>query len=167
MEQSLTCGFTGHREIKKDHASDIFDLVMRGVGYAYDRGYRTFVTGGAIGFDTVCAKAVIFFRMSHPDVRLELVLPCKNQADHWGASDREVYEYLLRSADSLEYVSEAYTESCMRRRNMRIVERSDMIIAYVSHSKSGSGQTLRLASEKNRIIYNLYPKLEEKNTKKM
>ena len=164
-ERSLCCGFTGHREIRKAHEGRIYDLVMRGVEYAYSEGCRTFLTGGAVGFDTVAAKAVVMFRMSHPDVRLELVLPCKNQADAWSDSDRSVYEYLACAADSVEYVSDDYYDGCMRERNRRLVERSDMLIAYASRTRSGSAQTLRFAKEQNKRTYNIYPKLDEKTEK--
>lgn len=161
-ERTLTCGFTGHRDIKRAHLPHVFDLVLKGIEYAYSEGCRVFLAGGAVGFDTVAAKAAVLFRMSHPDVRLELILPCKSQSDAWGASDRSVYEYLVSEADLVEYVSEEYYDGCMKERNRRLVERSDILIAYAARGRSGTGQTLRLAKEQNKRTYNIYPKLDEK-----
>ena len=71
----LTCAFTGHRNIKEAHKKALPDLLSRAIFYAYEKGCRRFVTGGALGFDTYAAREVLRFRISHPDVSLVLFLP--------------------------------------------------------------------------------------------
>lgn len=157
------CAFTGHRKIEDAHKSGIDNLLSRAVAFAYEGGCRTFITGGALGFDTLAAKEVIRFRMSHPDVRLVIVLPCKNQSNSWSSSQVSLYEYTLMNADEIEYVSDEYTDTCMKERNKRLVELCDMLIAYVSRPYSGAAQTVRMASNEGKIIYNLYPSLDKKS----
>ena len=77
------CSFTGHRQIKSDHVNDLPGLVERAIKYAYDNGCRRFIAGGALGFDTVAAREVIRFRISHPDVSLVLFLPCLLSFGPW------------------------------------------------------------------------------------
>jgi uncharacterized phage-like protein YoqJ len=156
------CSFTGHRLIKDEHRSALPDLISRAVGYAYEKGCRTFFAGGAIGFDTEAARAVIKFRMSHRDVRLVLVLPCMDQADKWSERQRAVYEYTLSEADEVEYISERYTNVCLKERNRALADRGDIMIAYVGHSASGAAQTMRMAVALGKEVYNLYPTLEGK-----
>ena len=153
------CAFTGHRRIELCHKDRIDDLVYRAIAFAYESGCRTFITGGALGFDTVAAKQIIIFRLSHPDVRLEIVLPCKNQSDAWSPEQISLYEYTLANADLIEYVSDEYTATCMKERNQRLASRCDMMIAYVSKPYSGAAQTVRMASKEEKVIYNLYPSL--------
>lgn len=155
-----TCAFTGHRKIEESHKGRIENLLSRAVEFAYENGCRTFVTGGALGFDTLAAKEVIRFRMSHPDVKILIVLPCKNQSDAWSQSQINFYEYTLINADEIEYVSDEYTDKCMKDRNRRLVELCDMLIAYVSRPYSGAAQTVRMAAKEGKVIYNLYPSLE-------
>ena len=155
------CAFTGHRKIEDLHKSRIDGLLARAISFAYEAGCRTFITGGALGFDTLAAKEIIRFRMSHPDVRLKIVLPCKNQSDSWSSAQVSVYEYTLLNADEIEYVSEEYTDTCMKERNKRLVNLCDMMIAYVSRPYSGAAQTVRMASNEGKIIYNLYPSLDK------
>ena len=155
-----TCAFTGHRKIEDRHKGKIENLLSRAVAFAYENGCRIFLTGGALGFDTLAAKEVIRFRMSHPDVRLHVILPCKGQSDSWSSSQVNLYEYTLFNADEIEYVSEEYTDSCMKDRNRRLVELCDMMIAYVSRPYSGAAQTVRMAANEGRVIYNLYPSLD-------
>lgn len=56
-------------------------------------GYRYFGTGGALGFDTLAAQAVLSLRGDFPYIKLILVLPCKDQASRWKDTDRKVYAF--------------------------------------------------------------------------
>ena len=154
------CSFTGHRRIESRHKDRIDDLVYRAVAFAYESGCRTFLTGGALGFDTVAAKEVIRFKLSHPDVRLEIIMPCRNQSDSWSPEQISLYEYTLANADFIECISDEYTDSCMKERNFILATRCDMMIAYVSRPYSGAAQTVRMASKEGKVIYNLYPSLD-------
>ncbi len=155
------CAFTGHRKIEAGHADAISELLFRAITFAYREGCRTFVTGGALGFDTLAAKEIIRFRLSHHDVRLKLIIPCKNQADGWSPAQISVYEYILSNADEIEYVADLYDSGCMRERNRRLADCADIMIAYVSRPYSGAAQTVRMASSLGKQIYNLYPTLEK------
>ena len=155
-----TCAFTGHRRIEPMHADRVEQLLSRAIAFAYDSGCRLFITGGALGFDTLAAKEVIRFRLFHPEIALKIILPCKNQSDSWSPSQISLYEYTLANADEVEYVADEYDDGCMRERNRRLAEDCDMMIAYVSRSYSGAAQTVRMASKADKVVYNLYPTLE-------
>ena len=158
---SMVCSFTGHRQISPEVREGLSDLLRRAVEYAYAEGCRTFMTGGAIGFDTLAAKEVIRFRMSHPDVRLVLILPCLNQDEKWTSYQRSSYNFTLGAADEVIYTSEEYTNTCMAERNALLAERADMLIAYVGRLRSGAAQTVRMAERLGKKIYNLYPTLHK------
>ena len=158
----MVCSFTGHRQIALSHKERIDELLSRAIEYAYNEGCRTFLSGGAIGFDTLAARAVILFRMSHPDVHLKMLLPCISQDAMWTDAQKDAYEYILKAADSVEYVCEEYTPDCMKKRNYRLAEDCDILIAYVGRARSGSAQTLRFAQKMERRVYNLYPTLDKK-----
>lgn len=152
----MTCAFTGHRNIKYEHRERISALLARAIGYAYEKGCRRFITGGALGFDTEAAREVIRFRMSHPDVSLVIFIPCPDQDAAWSARQRDFYDYTLSAADEVKYISESYDKSCMKRRNQAMAEECDILIAYVGHDRSGSSQTLRIAKSLGKESYNLY-----------
>ena len=138
-------------------------MLARAVAYAYSKGCRKFLAGGAIGFDTAAACEVLRFKISHPDASLILVLPCENQSEKWSHSQKEMYNYILSRADEVIYVSEEYTPTCMKERNRYLAEHSDILLAYVKRGNSGSAQTLRMATGKCKEIYNLYAALEKQN----
>ena len=156
-----TCAFTGHRNIKFTHKQALPGLLGRAISYAYEKGCRRFITGGALGFDTVAAREVLRFRISHPDVSLVLFLPCLDQDAGWSMSQKDAYEYILSHADEVKYISENYDKTCMKRRNQSMAEECDIMIAYVSRDYSGSAQTMRMAISLEKEVYNLYPNLEK------
>lgn len=156
-----SCAFTGHRQIKEEHRAALPALVLRAVEYAYSEGCRAFFAGGALGFDTVAAREVIRFRMSHPDVKLVLLLPCQNQTEMWSDRQQEAYDHVLASADEIRYISECYVDGCMRERNFALANEADILIAYVGRGRSGAAQTVRFADSLGKTVYNLYPTLEK------
>ena len=161
MKNITACSFTGHRKIEERHKGKITSLIRRAIDYVYGLGCRKFYTGGAVGFDTLAAKEVILFKMTHPDAELHLILPCENQSEGWERSLRDVYEYVLANADTVTVLEQTYTKGCMKRRNEELVRRSEVVVAYLGHSRSGSAQTVRLARETGRTVYNLFPTLEK------
>ena len=158
MEISKACAFTGHRTLPYTELNHIRSLLDRAIRYAYDEGCRVFYNGGAIGFDTEAAERVILFRDEHPDIRLVLLLPCRNQDAKWSERQRASYQRICDRADEVYYLSEEYTDGCMRERNEMLVERSDILIAYLSHWRSGAAQTVSFAKKKGIPVYNLYNK---------
>ena len=155
MEKIKTCSFTGHRQIRTEDKESLESLLMRGVKYAYGQGCRRFLTGGAIGFDTMAALAVLALRDSYPDVRLVLVLPCKDQDRYFSPEQKKAYKTVKKRADEIIYTSEVYTEGCMLVRNRYLAEQADIMLAYLYRERSGASQTVRLARENGAVVYNL------------
>lgn len=150
-----TCCFTGHRkmkitpELKQRLREAIVDVVKHGVTEFYD--------GGAIGWDMLCAETVIDLKAEHPYIKLHMLLPCppEEQEKEWNKTQIVRYEKILNSSDSITVVSEHYTKDCMKQRNKRLVELADCCICYCINTRSGTGQTVRMAKEKGIKILNL------------
>lgn len=154
MKEYTAC-FTGHRQIpfgqtiliKRRLDKVIADLVQQGIIY--------YGAGGALGFDTMAAQAVLRARRNYPQIKLILVLPCPTQADRWAARDKEIYEEIKRQADKIVYVSEHYTKSCMFQRNRHLVDYSGICIAYLTEDNGGTAYTVNYAQSKGLQIINL------------
>ena len=152
----MVCSFTGHRKIESDHKETLPSLLARAVRYCYDEGCREFLCGGAVGFDTLAAREVILFKISHPDVTLRLLLPCQDQDNSWSTRQRAAYAHVIENADFIEYAEDFYTPGCMQKRNRLLAERCDILVAYLGRSHSGAGQTVRIATGLGKRVYNLY-----------
>ena len=71
----LTVCFTGHRHLPPDKRNAVAASLIRAIAEAYSNGYRRFMCGGALGFDTIAALQVLELKKVHPDIRLILVIP--------------------------------------------------------------------------------------------
>ena len=147
--------FTGHRSIDVEHARLIPLLLEQILRALINHGAEQFYAGGALGFDTIAAISVLKLRREFPQIKLNLILPCKNQTKLWGEIDREVYDAILAEADSVEYVSESYTSSCMHTRNRRLVDSSSICVAYCEHSGGGSAYTMAYALKTEKTVVNI------------
>ncbi|MCQ2413647.1 MAG: SLOG family protein [Clostridia bacterium] len=149
------CSFTGHRQIPESDRAPLSDLLKRAIAYAYEKDCKEFLTGGAIGFDTLAAREVVLFRITHPDVKLRLILPCTDQDRHWDEKQKSSYRYLLSVADDVVYLRDEYTPDCMKLRNRYLADACDMLVAYITHDRSGASQTARMAREQGKPVFNL------------
>ena len=102
MEREKCCCFTGHRRIPEQEMlwvrrrlrEEILDLAQKGVD--------TFLTGGALGFDTLAAQEVLRMRaMGLPSLKLVLALPYMNPVSytHLDVYKRQTYAYVKINGD--------------------------------------------------------------------
>ncbi len=147
FDKNFTCCFTGHRELSPRHIKLLPSLLDKILRTLISQGYHSFVSGGALGFDTIAAEAVLRLKEEFPHIRLIIVAPHAGQSENWSLSDQVTYERLREAADDYICLSAGYSPSCMKKRNRFIVEMSDICIAYCFRERSGSAQTVNLAIE--------------------
>ena len=152
MVKEKTCCFTGHRIV-----SNSFDttLIERGIEYLINHGVDSFICGGALGFDTLCARAVLAARELHPHIKLYIFAPCNNQERLWSKSEQNEYKKILEKADFVDIPNRAYYNGCMKERNYKMVDFSAYCICYLNTPYSGTGQTYRYAQKSGLTVYNL------------
>ena len=156
MRNITTASFTGHRIISKKVLPQLIQRLDSTVESLVNQGTVRYLNGGALGFDTHSAHAVLRCREKNPLVKLIMALPCLNQDERWSEKDKEIYKHLLNNADEAIYVSDRpYFNGCMLLRNKWLVENSDICIAYMLHGRSGASQTVRLARKKGLQVINL------------
>lgn len=149
------CCFTGHRKIDGESIQMLSILLDKALENLISNGVNVFRIGGAMGFDTLAALKVIELSEEHENIRLELFLPCREQADNWDKRSQEYYAYILSKADSVIYVREKYQRGCMLERNRKMVDGSDFCIGFCTSDKGGSAYTLNYAKKHNVRVINL------------
>ena len=164
MERNKTCCFTGHRPqslgfppgspeetaLKNRISGEVLRLIQ-------ERGVRHFISGMALGVDTFAAQTVLRFREIYPDITLECAVPCRGQAKRWPARDRKTYLAILRAADRVTVLQEAYTPFCMQLRDAYMVEQADIVLAVWNGSKGGTAYTVSCARKKHKELIILPP----------
>ena len=149
-----TCCFTGHRKIRNDQKAELSRRLDASIRALIAEDYRYFCTGGALGFDTMAAQAVLALRAAHPEIRLILVLPCLSQTKGWPEADKAAYQRILEQANDVVYVSQEYTRNCMFQRNRALVDRSSVCICYLTRQSGGTAYTVNYAQQKGLRICN-------------
>jgi uncharacterized phage-like protein YoqJ len=150
-----TCCFTGHRSIDPRHAKKLAALLDQALCRLVAQGIHTFAAGGAVGFDTLAAEAVLGLRARFSHIRLVVVAPCADQADGWRRGDALRYERIRERADDYICLSARYTPGCMERRNRHLVDMSQICLAYCLRDHSGSAQTASYARRQGLSVINL------------
>ena len=148
-----TLCFSGHRYLGEDFDEARF---LRLINAAATRGFNTFICGGALGFDTYAAEAVLKLKRNFPSIKLHLYLPCNDQDSRWSAADRKRYRKILSRADYVDCPDVPYYDGCMRDRNYRMVDASSLCICYLNNDlRSGTAQTVRYALKEGLVAMNV------------
>ena len=146
------CCFTGHRTIPEGHDLLLIDLLGSKVRelYLHD-GIKTYYSGGAKGFDTLAAMAVLDARETFPEIHLAIVLPYAYHADRWSAADKVIC------------LAERYYNGCMFARNRYLVDHSSVCIAYQTKQTGGTAYTVKYALKKGIKVVNLAESVKNGN----
>lgn len=158
MQERKSCFITGHREIEGDEAklkrrvkTFLFGLATMGI--------TSFYAGGARGFDMLAEECLLELKRERkhtfPDLRLILVLPCKDQAKGWSQTDSERYERIKKEADEVVCLSDTYYKGCMHVRNRYLVDHADCGLCYVRKDEGGTVFTVAYAEKQGKKLFRL------------
>lgn len=139
-----SCCFTGHRAIPQEDVVALKHALRSEIERLAQKGVTEFYAGGARGFDMLAEETVLEVRETAA-VHLHLLLACKDQDSVWPQSLRRRFENILNAADSVRYISESYSDDCMRRRNDALVESSAYCICYMQRNFGGTAYTVKKA----------------------
>ena len=78
-----TCCFSGHRHLPKKDILHIHNLLVKHILKTDFYWREKFICGGALGFDTLAALAVLKIRSIYPHIQLILALPSPQQTNGW------------------------------------------------------------------------------------
>jgi len=94
-------------------------------------------------------------RETYPELRLILVLPCKEQTRCWQAEDIKKYEDIRQGASKTVYTSEVYATRCMHKHNRHLVDRSSVCVCYQTRHGGGTAYTVNYARAHGLAIINM------------
>lgn len=161
-----TCCFTGHRpqnlpwvfnEQDKRCLQMKFQL-KKEIVKAIEKGYTTFISGMALGFDIICAEMVLELKKVYPHIKLIGALPCRTQDKLWKEKDKLRYRVLLSELDGIRCIYDNYTSvECMLERNRFMINNSSLVIALFNGTNGGTKTTLEYARQQNINIVVLRP----------
>ncbi len=151
FEKNKTCCFTGHRIIPSKAWFSLEEKTDETIRGLIERGFDTFISGGALGFDTMAAQCVLRLKIKY-DIKLIIAVPCREQCKGWNKNEKEVYENILNHADEVVVLSEEYDRECMHRRNKFMVDNSSACVAHLNKMSGGTFYTVNYAADNDKEI---------------
>ena len=159
MENTF-CAFSGHRALPPSAEEQLRRLLRQRIDALAEEGCTGFLCGGAVGFDTLAAEAVLSQRLRRPELTLTLALPCPDQDKAWPQRQRQRFRAILEAADETILVSPEYHRFCMMQRNRFMVDHSRLLVCYLTTDKGGTAATVRYALQRKLPVVNLALDLE-------
>lgn len=151
-ERAASVAFTGHRTYDGSCGESLCAVVR----YLYGRGFRTFITGMAVGFDMAAGECVASLRGELPGLRLVCVVPFAGQESRFPREERMRYMRLLSSADEVKVLAEGYSPAAYRLRNDYLVENASLVVAYYDGTRGGTSYTVHRAVQSHMPVVNLW-----------
>lgn len=175
-DRSTTACFTGHRPNKLggyDERSPVACSVRawldRAIARLYARGFRTFISGAALGVDTWAAEEVLRLKAQVQGVRLIMAVPFLDQPRRWPAPALVRWERLCRAADEVVFVTKGWPPigpdekrwvvEALDRRNRWMVDRSGLVVAVWDGTPGGTANTVGYARETGVSVCQFNPRL--------
>lgn len=139
------CTSTAYKSYQQAVKSKVAELVAR--------GFTVFVVGMAQGADMDFAEAVLAQRQKGAEIVLEAAIPCPDQTKGWGIKEKMRYKAILKKCAEKTLVSDTYHNACMQKRNMYMVDRSDLVIAIWNGERhGGTWNTISYAKKQGKPI---------------
>ena len=140
------CGHANYQSTPEDRASVLEVIEKHTDGFPIE-----FFLGEYGNFDAFAYSCAKDFKQRHSDAKLIFITPYIPTETHKNiTSKKDRFDLILYPP--LENVPPKYAIS---HRNRWIVDKSNIIIAYVSHTYGGAYTMYQYAKKKNKIIYNL------------
>lgn len=148
LRQHRVC-FTGHRLWKVSVVEcELRMAIKKAIYQAINRGYCTFISGMAQGYDIIAAEEVLQAKKYSPHIHLICALPHPDFHVRWSISWQERYLAVLNEADYIKLTSSSYTSRCYQTRNEWMVLHSSLVIAFYAGIPGGTKNTIDFANSK-------------------
>ena len=152
-----TCCFTGHRPDKLAVPEEAaVAWLEEQIDAAVAEGYTRFITGCAMGTDLWAGKIVLKKRQERPDLRLTAASPWPECSRSWPEKWKQAYDRVIREADEVVYIRQAYCRYVYDERNRWMADRSGRVIAMYTGAPGGTRRTVAYARRIGREVI-LFP----------
>ena len=154
--QETVC-FSGHRTkslpTESIHGVHPFVLIQILLFFlieeALDDGYRYFINGGAEGVDLWAATYIMHkMQAGRTDLHLISALPAPRHIQLYHGETRFRLYRILEQSEAVIYVSRQRKRNYNLIRNAYMTDHATRLLAVVKNDKSGTGNTIRQAQEK-------------------
>ncbi len=164
IKRECAVAFTGNRNLTSpDRASgSTLEKRIRTKLYAileeqYNQGKFQFLCGYALGWDMLAVEEVLKLQKLHPEIELIAVIPFEGQEEKFPFFEKLRYRKLRKRATHTVIIASGYSNQAYHDRNDYMLRDASKVIAYHNGKpRSGTGSTIRKATEQGIEVVNLY-----------
>ncbi len=150
------CCFTGHRPNKMELGEkEIKPLLEKAIDEAISAGYRTFITGMAMGTDIWAAEIVLQKKERNQELHLICASPYPGFGEQRSVEEQRRLHIIIEKADLVKEVSPNYFAGCFDKRNRWMVNHSGVVISVFNGKRGGTKNTLAYAKRRGVPIVNV------------
>ena len=142
---SMTCCFTGHRNIPKCDEQKILTRVHYLLEPLMSNGVKYFGVGGAVGFDMIVAEYLLDLRdRQGKKIKIISVLPFPDWREKWSEDEIRRQDEIMRRSDKVTFVRDTCCRDVYLIRDRKLVDESGYCISYCNrrtaerHTLSGT-----------------------------
>ena len=132
VDKKRAACFAGHRSIPYKDINKIRRSLDIAIEELYQKGVIYFGVGGTTGFNVMAEEAVIRARKKHHEIKLIIILPCKDHDKYWSKETKKRFLNILSKADKVICLSDKYYRGCMQNCNRYLVDFSGYCMAYLA-----------------------------------
>jgi uncharacterized phage-like protein YoqJ len=156
-DKTIKVTFCGHKEVLVESnilgkLTDSLEVLLTAATDASANTHYIFYCGGYGAFDRLASKAIDAVRSKYPTVQVEKIFV----TPYITPAYQEKNAYMKKFYDEIVYppLESVPLRFAISRRNEWMVDNSDIVYAYVTHSWGGAAKTLEYAKRKNKkIVY--------------
>ena len=151
-----TCCFTGHRDIPAQEEATVRSKIRKQVLDLLEKGYNTFLVGGARGFDMLAAEVLLDLREKEgKELHLFSALPFPEWREFWPDESFAREERILKASDNVSFSKQKINRRAYLDRDRKMVDESSVCIAWCTRRSGGTAYTIRYALKKETQVINL------------
>lgn len=140
-----TVTFCGHSSLSESEKSFLSQKLYFEIENLISQGADKFLLGGYGSFDHLCAKTVRMLKDNYPYIKSILVIPYLN-----AKYETDIYDYTQYPP-----IEKTPLRFAIVKRNEYMVNQSDTVVSYVTHSWGGAATMLSYAQRKKKDILSL------------
>lgn len=150
-----SCSFTGRRNLEGEDIDLLCSNLKNEIKKLIQKNHKTFLVGGAIGFDTIAAQTILSLKNTYSFIELYLVLPSPDYGHNWDEYNKKIFNNIKDSSDKIIHASTKKVKGCNHIRNRYLIDNSSICIAYSNIETGGSAYTVKYAQKKGIKVINL------------
>jgi len=114
-------------------------------------GVTHFISGVDLCVGQCVAEIVLDFKRDYPEVTLECVIPCEDQAANWTIAQRDRYFSIVERCDKETLLQRHYSKDCIRKKRNTWSNRVIMCLWYGTANLAARGNSFLLLAPRERL----------------